>query len=333
MKHIYFDQNITKELCNNLDFSKIFPQQQFKSQHKLITTSRTLIELSGLKIKDCLKDNIKYEIDLSDSLSNQVDKAWNYYYENNIKGDVFTILKHGLNKQKQHTTTECGYWIVNSYLEYINSMKGMEDIPFSIAYDRVSALPLEQFKSTNTYLEICNIALDFLVYNPHIPIIKLLIKSYKKLPPSSSEKEREARKMLRKLYETSDFKENGDLIDMELTQFAIMGYGGQSVHFYTKDSSDKIQKRLCLLHLLLKIFKSHFQDQLKEDANLLKSKNLLTKKKVENIASLDFKFGKISIIDDTGHEKECFDVKEMLYSKKIIFKNSTHRNHKCTATP
>lgn len=315
MQKIYFDQNITKELCNNFEFSKIF-LKQFKSPPTLIITPRSLIELSGTKIMDCLKNKRTYAIDFSDSLLNQVDKAIDFYHKDSVGGDVISLLERNLKNQKKYVQIQPGKFIFTEYLEYLNSVKGKEETLRSIVFDRVSALPLEQFTSINTYLEIFIVALDFLSNNPHTPIIRLFIKSYKKLPSPSSAEKNKARKMLREYIETADLKENGDLIDTELIQFAIMGYGGQFVHFYTKDNSNKVKKRLVLLYLLLKIFKPYCQNKLKEDVNLLESKKLLENNKLKKIAFLNFKFGRISIIDDTGYITEEIDVQNLLYDEK-----------------
>ena len=311
MKWIYFDQNITKELCNNFKFSQNF-LQQFKAPPTLIITPRTLIELSGVKIKDCLKDQDEYSFDFSDSLSNQVVKAIDFC-ENGVKGDIIPLLERGLKKQKNYIQTRQGQSIFIGYLDYLNSVKGFTEILSHIVFDRVSTLPLEQFQTVNTYLEICRIALYCLSQNPHNPIIKLLIKSYKKLPTPRSEEEKKRRKILRALIEKSDLKQDGDLVDTELIQFAVMGYRSESVHFYTKDNSSKIENRLRLLYQLLKVLKPYFEEKLKEGVDVLKSKNLAIDV-IQSIASLNFIFGKISIIDDFGNVSGTIDVQNLLSS-------------------
>ena len=317
---IYFDQNITKELCNNANFSKNFLTQQFKSDPQLIITPRTLIELSGLKIKDCLKERSEYNPDFSDLLSKrsskvQAFKAWDYY-ENNIKGEVFTILKNNLNKQKQYVKTKHGYFIFNSYLDYLNSMKGIEEIPYGIVCDRVSALPLERFADRDTYFHIYDLAVHFLAINPHIPCLRLFIKSYKRLPPTNNQKEKEEfRNPVKTLIETSDLKQDGDLVDTEMIQFAILGYDSIPVHFYTRDSADKIKNRLTLFHLLFKQVKSHTQKLLKNEVNTPTLREDIYLEKIRRVSSLKFNFGKISIIDDFGNIKDIIDIDESLFSK------------------
>ncbi len=322
MERIYLDQNVTKELCNNPYFFNQF-KRLHNTQPKLIITPRALIELSGVKIKDCLKEKNEYQPDFSESLLNrtgtgQADKALDYY-ENNIRGDVFTILKKGLNEQKQYVKTECGDWILNSYLEYLNSMKGMEDIPFGISCDRVFALPLERFRDEDTYFHIYNLATLFLTVNPHIPCLRLFIKSYKKLPPANNQREREEfRKQVKKLAEESDLKQDSDLVDIELIQFSILGYDGHSVHFYTQDAVDKIKKRLFLFYLLFKQVKLQSGGSLRNEMDTPTSKDIPLEK-IKRVANFKFGFGKISIINNSGNLRENIDVRELLSSQKIIF--------------
>ena len=316
---IYFDQNITKKLCTNYRFSKNFFKQQFKPHPKLIFTPRTLIELSGLKIKDCLKERIEYKPDFSDLLlkqsgKSQIFKAWNYYYENNIKGNIFTILKNNLNKQKQYVKTKHGYFIFHSYLEYLNSMKGIEDIPYSISCDRVSALPLESFRDKNTYFHIYNLACHFLSINPHIPCLRLFIKSYKRLPPTTSQREKEEfRKPVKELIETSDLKQNGDLVDTEMIQFAFLGYGNTPVHFYTQDSANIIKNRLALFYMLFNRAKLQTQKLLNSKAGTPTLKEGISLEAIRRVSNLKFKLGKFSIIDDLGNIKDTIDVTSLLY--------------------
>ena len=319
---IYFDQNITNKLRNNWRFSKNFLKQQFKSDPQLIITSRTLIELSGLKIKACLKDKSEYSLDFSGDLllkqggKSQAFKAFSYYYENNMRGDLFTVLKDGLNKQKQYVRTKHGYFIFNSYLEYLNSMKGIEEIPYGIVCDRVSALPLERFKDKDTYFHIYDLAVHFLAVNPHIPCLRLFIKSYKRLPPSNNQREKEEfRKPVKKLIETSDLKQDGDLVDTELIQFAILGYDNTPIHFYTQDSADKIKNRLTLFHLLFKQAKSQTQELLKSEMSVPTIKEGIHLEKIRRVSNLKFNFGKISIIDDFGNITDIIDIDESLFSK------------------
>ncbi len=278
MKQIYLDQNITKALCKKFDFFSRTFSAQFKPSPTLIMTPQTLIELSGNKIIHCLKEDNKYKIDISDSLINQWNKAC-YFYKNNMRGNIITFLKKGLKKQRKHVKTKLGRYIFTEYEQYLNSVKGIEDICHSILWDRISALPLEQFKNKNTYLYIYGIALDFLSVNPHIPCLRLFIKSYKKLPSPVSEQEKnEFRKPMEQLIETSDLKENGDLVDIEIVQLAVIGYKSYPVHFYTKDSSEKIKKRLFLLYSLLKESTLGAQELLKKDIDKQNVDNLSLKK-------------------------------------------------------
>ncbi len=310
MKQIYFDQNITKKLCNHPDFSNQFFRIQFESPPKLIITPRSLIELSGATIMDCLKRDCKYELDLSESISNQTDKAYKYY-KNSIRGDVIPFLGKALRAQKQYAKTEPGRYIFTGYESYLNSIKGMEDIYRSIILDRVSVLPLENFKSADTYLHINSVALSFLSVNPHIPCLRLLIKSYKKLPPANSERvENEFRRPLKKMIETSDLH-NRDLVDAEIIQFAVMGYNNHPVHFYTMDSSETIKKRLFLLYLPFEFSRSYAQELLKDSTNISDTNNL-SLEKIKGVASRDFIFGRFLIIDDSGYIKEDIDVKSLL---------------------
>ena len=310
MEQFYFDQNITKQLCNNPDFSNQF-FKQFKSPPKLIITPFSLIELSGSKIMDCLKESSKYNLDLSDSLKNQAGKACKYY-ESRIREDIITFLEKGLKEQEKYAKTEPGKYLFIRYKNYLNSKRGREDICWSILWDRISAMPLEKFKSKNTHLYISSILLDFFSANPHIPCLRLLIKSYKKLPPNISEKlENEFRKPLKKVIETSDLAENHDLVDTEMIQFAVMGYDDHPVHFYTKDNSEKIKKRLFMLYELLKHSKSWTQELLRDGKDILDT-NTLSLKKIKSVASRAFIFGKISIVDNFGYIKEDIDVSSFL---------------------
>jgi len=143
-------------------------------------------------------------------------------------------------------------------------------------------------------------------------------RTKKRLRCPAELKKEEFRRLLKELIETSDFKENHDLIDTEMIQLAIMGYGGQPVHFYTKDSSDKIKKRLLMFHFLLRILIPECQERLRESVSPLKLKNVSVEK-MQSIASLNFHFGKISIIDNTGNIKDHIDVKDLFSQERITF--------------
>ena len=309
---VYFDQNITDNLCNNLNFSNQFLNQNFKSPPTLIITPFSLIELSGKTIMDCLKDSNKYNINFSDELSNQMCKALDYY-ENNIRKDIISFLEEALKQNKgRYTNTEHGRYILTEYKKYLNSEKTMEEISRAIAFDRVSALPLEQYTHKDTYLHIMRNALSLYSVNLHTSALRLVIKSYKKLPRTNNEQEKnEFRKPLTELIETSDLHENSDLVDIEIIQFAILGYGKHPVHFYTKDNPKKIKKRLHSLYTILKVVKMELQDRLKDGTYSSSTKNI-SLEKAKSLASLDFIFGKFSIIDNSGNIKEEFDAKTVV---------------------
>ena len=312
MEKSYFDQNVTKKFCNNHDFLNQF-FKIFKSPPTLIITPRSLIELSGSNIIDCLKENTQYNIDFSDSLPNQVGKAYEYY-ENSIRGDIITFLKKALKTQKQCAKTEPGRYIFTEYEQYLNSVKGMGDICQSIVLDRISALPLEEFKGNQVYWEIYKLAFNLLVEtnNLHIPYMRLFIKSVKKLPSSSNYKVENRRKYLKQMVESSDVHEEGDLVDIEMTQLAIMGYNNHPLHFYTGDNAEKIKKRLFLFYSYIEYLRSYINGCLEQP-----NQNSLSIKKhqlegVKRVASLDFRFGTFSIIDDFGCIQEDIDVESLL---------------------
>ena len=325
MKRIYFDQNVTTRLYQNCSFSDNFFKQQFQSPPKLIITPRTLIELSGLKIKACLKGKNEYSLDFSDELlnreikfENQVFKALDYY-EHNIRDDLFTVLNNKLSKQKRYVKKENekhGHLIFDSYLKYLNSDKGKEEIRFSIQCDRVSALSLERFKDKDTYFRIYDLAVHFLAINPHIPCLRLFVKSYKRLPPANNQREKEEfRKPVKKLIKISYLKKDGDLVDAEIIQFAILGYDDLPVHFYTQDSADKIRSRLILFYLLFKQARSHSQKLLRDEMNKPALREGESLEKIRKVSNLQCRFGKVSIIDDSGHIIEDIDVKKYITSQ------------------
>ena len=312
MKQIYFDQNITEKFFKNLSFSENFcKEQNITSDTQLIITPFSLIELSGRTIKECLKDKTKYEIDRSDSLPKQVFEAYDFY-ENNIRDDIIPFLESGLKDRENRIQKARGDKIRMWYLGYLRSEKGFTGIPTYIAYDRACALTLEQFKKPHTDLDILEIACFFLTKDVEIPILRLVIKFYKKIRPnkdlSYQRDKEEFIESVRPLYEKSDLKKYGDLIDTEIIQLAVMGYDGHPVCFYTKDSSEEIKARLKLLHLFLYLCKS------KERIDVLKSKNQSIDI-IQKIDSLKFHFGKIVIIDDSGHTKETIDVQEFISSQ------------------
>ena len=290
-----------------------------------------MIELSGFKIKDCLKDNKKYEIDFSDSLFNQEAKAFDFY-KDSIKSDVISLLEKGLKTQKDHTKTKLGNVILDEHLRYLNSKQGKIEILHRIAYDRVSALPLERFKNKYTYLEIYTTAINFIV--ERIPCLRLLIKSYKKLPLSIHPERETERKKIIYMIEQADIKQNHDLIDTELIQIAILGFGNYPIHIYTMDSAYKIKIRLHIAHLLIKIMVTEAKNILRDlninfknlntinnidkinnskifginDTNETRKNNL---KLLQKVAAIEFRFGKISII------KNPYRVKENIHVKKL----------------
>ena len=314
---IYFDQNITEKLYSNCSFSNNFfkQHQQFKSDTHLIITPHSLIELSGVKIKDCLKDKSEYNLDFSGNLllkqggKSEAFKAL-VYCKKNIRSDLFTFLENNLNERKQCVRTEHGYFILDSYL---NSDKGKQEIPHGISCDRMSALLLERFRDKNTYLHIYDLATHFLAFN--IPCFRLFIKSYKRLPPTNNQREKEFKKRLKELIETSDLGQYKDLVDLEMIQFAILGYDNTSVHFYTQDSADKIKKRLTLFHLLFKQVKSQTKTLLKNEMDILTSQEDISLEKMRRVSNLNLNFGKISIIDDFGEIKDTIDINESLFAK------------------
>ena len=309
MKQIYFDQNITEKFFKNLSFSENFcKEQNITSGTQLIITPFSLIELSGRTIEGYLKDKTKYKINCSDSLSNQLFEAYDFY-KKHIKDDIIPFLESGLKDRKNRIQTARGDKIRMWYLGYLRSEKGFTEIPTDIAYDRVCDLPLEQFKKPHTYLDISKIACFFLVKRVEFPILRLVMKFSKKIQPNNQRDKENFIKPVRQLLEESDLKEGKDLIDTEIIQLAVMGYDGHPVCFYTKDSSEKIKARLELLHLFLYLWKS------KEGIDVLKSENLAIDV-IQKIASLKFHFGKIVIIDDSGHTKETIDVQKFISSQK-----------------
>ena len=334
MEQCYFDQNITNIICKNSDFSDHFFETYFKPLSKLIITPFSLIELSGRNIMDCLITNKKYNIKFSDLLKNQTAKAYEYY-KNNIREDIITFLEEGLKAKEEHTKTELSRHIVIKYQNYLNSIKGKEDICQSIVFDRVSALPLESFKDKNAYLDILRTAFTFFRLNPHFPFLRLLIKSCKKLPPPITDTEKEMKKYLRKIIETSDLKENHDLVDTEMIQFAFMGYDNHPVHLYTKDNSETIKKRLFLFHTSFNNLRSCIQGFVKDGIDISDTK-VLSLEEIKKITSFVFKFGKISIVNDSGYIEENIDVKSLVTTNAIYeelnkflgFKNGNLSNQK-----
>ena len=314
MKQIYFDQNITEKFFKNLSFSENFcKEQNITSDNQLIITPFSLIELSGRTIKGYLKDKTKYKINCSDSLSNQLFEAYDFY-ENNIRDDIIPFLESGLKDRENRIQKAIGDKIRMWYLNYLSSEKGFTEIPTYIAYDRVCDLPLGQFKYTGIDLDIRKIAFAFLIKSVQIPILRLVIKFYKKIRPNNQRDKEDFIDPMRQLVEKSDLQEGKDLIDTEIIQLAVMGYDGHPVCFYTKDSSEKIKARLELLHLFLYLWKSDCKSRLKDGIDVLKSKNQAIDV-IQKIASLKFHFGKIVIIDDSGHTEETIDVQKFISSK------------------
>ena len=310
MKHIYFDQNITDKLCNNSDFSNQF-LKNFKSPLTLIITPFSLIELSGETIKNCLKTNSTYNINFSDTLSNQMCKALDYY-GNTIRGDIIPFLAKGLKNKRKYTETEHGKCILTEYENYLNSLKAIGEIPQTIAFDRVFALPLERFKKQDIYLHIMRNALSVLSENPHIPVLRLIIKSYKKLfSINDTQEEKKLTKYLKQIIDKTKLKTNKDLVDIEMIQFAIMGNKKHPVHFCTTDDSEQIKKRLHFLYMILKVLKPELQKSLKDGTYSSDTKNI-SLKKAKSLANMNFIFGKFSIVDNFGKIKEKFDVQSIL---------------------